>query len=324
MSETNYDVSAQSMQYRSDYYRTELITDYLAKNRPYPTYKILGSVSITPDDASAIKILWNRVVDISEICSLATGMTAINDGQEVDADFTLLLDGKEVSVTLNVPSHLAIAITVDAQNAIQLDLSKTPLLVTFNDQLTQDGYPLDIPQQQNLVMVTWSNQQIDYQMDAGFTVRLLLTQSSKHRLFLSALAFDGLCPGTSSGGGGQGKPKSPPQSQICASSPVPPGWIVVDNDWNPTACGNPTDIEMNEVTIVKYDDKDAFDVGDTLWVCAAPLFLRTGFRQVPNGYRPLAAIQLTSFRTLYRLSESNRMTKRTVSDKQGYNTYKRN
>jgi hypothetical protein len=45
--------------------------------------------------------------------------------------------------------------------------------------------------------------------------------------------------------------------QICANSPVPSGWIKIDDDWSPTSCGNPTSITYNLWTIEAYMDKSA-------------------------------------------------------------------
>jgi hypothetical protein len=52
---------------------------------------------------------------------------------------------------------------------------------------------------------------------------------------------------------------------ICAGSPVPAGWIVTDDEWSPTSCGNPTQIVYNVQTITDYA---SLPVGATLNVCA--------------------------------------------------------
>ena len=52
---------------------------------------------------------------------------------------------------------------------------------------------------------------------------------------------------------------------ICTGTPVPAGWIVTDDYWSPSSCGNPTTIEYNMQTITQYSDRP---VGDTLPVCA--------------------------------------------------------
>jgi hypothetical protein len=43
--------------------------------------------------------------------------------------------------------------------------------------------------------------------------------------------------------------------QVCAGSPVPSGWIKIDDDWSPTSCGSPTSITYNVWTIETYADK---------------------------------------------------------------------
>lgn len=52
---------------------------------------------------------------------------------------------------------------------------------------------------------------------------------------------------------------------ICANSPVPAGWIKVNDHWDPTICGRPTSIVYNVWTIQRYDNKP---VGTYLTVCA--------------------------------------------------------
>ncbi len=53
---------------------------------------------------------------------------------------------------------------------------------------------------------------------------------------------------------------------ICRGSPVPPGWIKVNDDWSPTSCGNPSYITYNVWLIEQYDNKP---VGSTMRVCAS-------------------------------------------------------
>jgi hypothetical protein len=53
---------------------------------------------------------------------------------------------------------------------------------------------------------------------------------------------------------------------ICSSSPVPAGWIKVNDHWSPTSCGNPTSIVYNVWTIETYQDKP---VGAVMNVCAS-------------------------------------------------------
>ncbi len=52
---------------------------------------------------------------------------------------------------------------------------------------------------------------------------------------------------------------------ICCSSPIPKGWIKVNDHWSPTSCCHPTSITYNVCTIEKYDDKP---VGAIMNVCA--------------------------------------------------------
>jgi hypothetical protein len=53
--------------------------------------------------------------------------------------------------------------------------------------------------------------------------------------------------------------------QICANSPVPRGWIKVDDDWSPTSCGSPTSITYNVWTIENYAEKS---INAVMEVCA--------------------------------------------------------
>ena len=56
------------------------------------------------------------------------------------------------------------------------------------------------------------------------------------------------------------------QSQnICADSPIPAGWIVVDDHWDPTMCGNPAEVECNVRTIHKIN---ALPAGTTISACS--------------------------------------------------------
>jgi hypothetical protein len=41
---------------------------------------------------------------------------------------------------------------------------------------------------------------------------------------------------------------------VCAGA-VPSGWIKVNDQWDPTKCGNPTSITYNVWTIERYNDK---------------------------------------------------------------------
>src|SRR5437868_2023247 len=54
--------------------------------------------------------------------------------------------------------------------------------------------------------------------------------------------------------------------RICASSPVPNGWIKINDEWSPGSCGNPTSIIYNVWLIESYADKS---VGSVMRVCAS-------------------------------------------------------
>jgi hypothetical protein len=45
-----------------------------------------------------------------------------------------------------------------------------------------------------------------------------------------------------------------PTQNICAGS-VPPGWIKINDAWNPTVCGNPARIAYNVWTIQRFSDQ---------------------------------------------------------------------
>jgi hypothetical protein len=47
------------------------------------------------------------------------------------------------------------------------------------------------------------------------------------------------------------------QTQNICSGPVPPGWIKINDAWNPTVCGNPTRIAYNVWTIQRFTDQPA-------------------------------------------------------------------
>lgn len=61
--------------------------------------------------------------------------------------------------------------------------------------------------------------------------------------------------------------------EICCGSPVPSGWIKVNDHWDPTRCGRPTSIMYNICTIERYDNKR---VGLLMEVCAGS--------PTPNGW----------------------------------------
>jgi hypothetical protein len=58
---------------------------------------------------------------------------------------------------------------------------------------------------------------------------------------------------------------------ICAG-PVPPGWIKINDAWNPTVCGNPATITYNVWTIQQLNDQP---LGAVIHACKGP---------VPSGW----------------------------------------
>lgn len=70
--------------------------------------------------------------------------------------------------------------------------------------------------------------------------------------------------------------------EICAGSPIPAGWIKVNDRWDPTRCGNPTSIVYNVWTIERFDSRP---VGSVMEVCAgAPT--PTGWVDVTTRWDP--------------------------------------
>jgi len=67
---------------------------------------------------------------------------------------------------------------------------------------------------------------------------------------------------------------------ICAGS-LPPGWIKINDAWNPTVCGNPTGIAYNVWTILRLSDQPA---GAIIHACraAAP----PGWAMVGTAWNP--------------------------------------
>lgn len=52
----------------------------------------------------------------------------------------------------------------------------------------------------------------------------------------------------------------------CSGDAVPAGFIKVNDDWDPTKCGNPSSITRNVSTYQRYDNKP---VGTSLQVCSS-------------------------------------------------------
>jgi hypothetical protein len=69
---------------------------------------------------------------------------------------------------------------------------------------------------------------------------------------------------------------------VCAAQ-VPPGWIKVDDAWNPTTCGNPTTKAYNVWIIRAYEGEP---IGTVMTVCSgrAP----AGWVVVTTAWNPTA------------------------------------
>lgn len=57
-------------------------------------------------------------------------------------------------------------------------------------------------------------------------------------------------------------------TQTMCAGPVPAGWLIKDEMWSPTSCGNPTNIVNNVYVIVRYDNLPS---GSVLSVCTQPV-----------------------------------------------------
>jgi hypothetical protein len=64
---------------------------------------------------------------------------------------------------------------------------------------------------------------------------------------------------------------------VCAGS-LPPGWIKINDAWNPTVCGNPTRIAYNVWTIQRFTDQS---LGAVIHACRGP---------VPTGWAMVGAL----------------------------------
>lgn len=53
---------------------------------------------------------------------------------------------------------------------------------------------------------------------------------------------------------------------LCCGSPVPPGWIKVNDHWDPTSCGSPITLVYN---ICEYEQFSNKPVGVSMAVCAS-------------------------------------------------------
>ncbi len=86
------------------------------------------------------------------------------------------------------------------------------------------------------------------------------------------------------------------ETQAVCAGPIPSGWIKVNDAWNPTVCGNPSNISYNVWTIERYDNKP---VGSTMQACAAPV--PSGWAIVGSNWNPTACGHPSSI-------SNNRMT----------------
>jgi len=67
---------------------------------------------------------------------------------------------------------------------------------------------------------------------------------------------------------------------VCAGS-LPPGWIKINDAWNPTVCGNPTRIAYNVWTIQRFTDQS---LGAVIHACRGPV--PTGWAIVGTLWNP--------------------------------------
>ena len=93
------------------------------------------------------------------------------------------------------------------------------------------------------------------------------------------------------------------QQSICSSSPIPWGWIIVNDSWDPTRCGNPTSTTYNVRTIERYDNRPK---GSTMKVCSySPT--PEGWTDVDSAWDPTSCGHPTSIsnnmKTIRRLSD---------------------
>jgi hypothetical protein len=69
---------------------------------------------------------------------------------------------------------------------------------------------------------------------------------------------------------------------ICAGQPIPDGWIVVNDFWDPARCGYPTVVTLNMVRIARYKDCPVGTVMDVCTYAPTP----TGWANVNNSWNP--------------------------------------
>jgi hypothetical protein len=79
------------------------------------------------------------------------------------------------------------------------------------------------------------------------------------------------------------------ETQHLCAGPVPPGWIKVNDSWNPMMCGKPTSITYNVWTIERYSNKPT---GFVMQACSGPA--PAGWIVVSTNWNPTACGHPTS------------------------------
>jgi isopentenyldiphosphate isomerase len=71
------------------------------------------------------------------------------------------------------------------------------------------------------------------------------------------------------------------QTQIVCAGSTPPGWIKINDAWNPTVCGNPAAITYNVWTIQQFIDQPP---GAVIHACKGSV--PSGWAVVGTGWNP--------------------------------------
>jgi hypothetical protein len=71
------------------------------------------------------------------------------------------------------------------------------------------------------------------------------------------------------------------QTQIVCAGAAPPGWIKINDSWNPTVCGNPSAITYNVWTIQQFTDQPP---GAVIHACKGSV--PSGWATVGTGWNP--------------------------------------
>lgn len=87
-----------------------------------------------------------------------------------------------------------------------------------------------------------------------------------YRTSVVATAWLVLSAATCNGPAGGGGNNPADTVTLCSGEPAPTGFIKVNDDWDPTRCGNPSSITYNISSFQRYDNKP---VGTSLQVCAS-------------------------------------------------------